>query len=67
MLTNSFTYVYSPVVVVPVAVYNDEEEVNQYIMKMPYGQQAAVFTQSKDTLAAYIDLLSTSESQWKLL
>jgi glyceraldehyde-3-phosphate dehydrogenase (NADP+) len=45
--------------VVPVAVYQNIEEVHEYIDKMPYGQQAAIFTTSVETATPLIDLLST--------
>lgn len=46
--------------VVPVAVYKSIEEVHDYIRKMPFGQQAAIFTKSVDTAAPLIDILSTA-------
>lgn len=46
--------------VVPIAFYNDIEEVHDYIDKMPFGQQAAIFTQSPETAAPLIDILSTA-------
>ena len=45
--------------VVPVAEYADIEEVYDYIAKMPYGQQAAIFTTSPDDAAPIVDVLST--------
>jgi len=46
--------------VVPIAVYSDIQEVITYIQKMPFGQQAAIFTSSETTAAPLIDLLSTA-------
>lgn len=46
--------------VVPIAVYDDIEEVKTYIQKMPYGQQAAIFSTSAATTAPLVDLLSTA-------
>lgn len=45
--------------VVPVAVYKDIEEVFTYIAKMPYGQQAAIFTTESAASAPIVDVLST--------
>lgn len=45
--------------VIPVAVYENIEEVYDYLAKMPYGQQAAVFTSDAKTSAPLIDVLST--------
>jgi glyceraldehyde-3-phosphate dehydrogenase (NADP+) len=45
--------------VIPVAVYEDIEEVYDYIAKMPYGQQAAVFTSNAHASAPLLDVLST--------
>ncbi len=45
--------------VVPVARFSDEQEVKDYIVHMPYGQQAAVFTNSASTVASFVDTLST--------
>jgi glyceraldehyde-3-phosphate dehydrogenase (NADP+) len=46
--------------VVPIAVYENIEEVVEYITKMPYGQQAAIFSTKPTTFAPLIDLLSTA-------
>jgi glyceraldehyde-3-phosphate dehydrogenase (NADP+) len=46
--------------VVPIARYSNIEEVNQYIMNMPYGQQAAIFTNNAESASPIIDLLSTA-------
>jgi len=46
--------------VVPVAIYKDIAEVYEYIYKMPYGQQAAIFTKSVYTAGPLIDVLSTA-------
>jgi glyceraldehyde-3-phosphate dehydrogenase (NADP+) len=45
--------------VIPVAVYEDIEEVYDYIANMPYGQQAAVFTSDAHASAPLVDVLST--------
>lgn len=45
--------------VIPVAVYEDLEEVYDYIAHMPYGQQAAVFTSDAHASAPLLDVLST--------
>lgn len=45
--------------VIPVAVYENIEEVYSYLAKMPYGQQAAVFTTDATTAAPVVDVLST--------
>lgn len=45
--------------VVPVAVYKEIEEVFAYIAKMPYGQQAAIFTSNSASSAPIVDVLST--------
>eukprot|EP01039_Chlorochromonas_danica_P001377 gene1378-1498_t len=48
--------------IVPVAVFNNgavgETAVHDYIMSTKYGQQAAVFSQSPETIAHYIDFLA---------
>ena len=44
--------------VVPVAVYQEMGEVYDYIAKMPYGQQAAIFTQVMSDMG----LVATSTS-----
>jgi len=46
--------------VIPVGVYRDEAEVVEYVRSSPFGQQAALFTQSTDAAAPLIDALSTS-------
>jgi glyceraldehyde-3-phosphate dehydrogenase (NADP+) len=46
--------------VVPVAIYKDIAEVYDYIYKMPFGQQAAIFTKSVASAAPLIDILSTA-------
>jgi glyceraldehyde-3-phosphate dehydrogenase (NADP+) len=46
--------------VVPIAVYGDVTEVKQYVLDMPYGQQAAVFSSNSAAVSALIDLLSTA-------
>lgn len=46
--------------VVPVATYTDIEEVFDYIRKSQDGLQAAIFTQSAETAAPLIDVLSTA-------
>ena len=45
--------------VVPVAIYKDIEEVFTYIAKMPYGQQASIFTSNSASSAPIVDVLST--------
>jgi glyceraldehyde-3-phosphate dehydrogenase (NADP+) len=45
--------------VVPVAVYDDLEEVYDYLGAMPYGQQAAIFTSDAQASAPLLDVLST--------
>jgi glyceraldehyde-3-phosphate dehydrogenase (NADP+) len=48
--------------VIPVAVFDDISEVQQYVAGSPYGQQAAIFTQSTEQgsdAAALTDTLST--------
>jgi len=46
--------------VVPVAVYNDIKEVHEYLYKMPYGQQAAIFTKDVAKCGELVDILSTT-------
>eukprot|EP01035_Chromulina_nebulosa_P020524 gene20524-26620_t len=46
--------------IVPVAVYSHINEVIDYIAKMPYGQQAAIFSTKSETIAPLIDILSTA-------
>jgi len=46
--------------VVPVAVYKNIEEVYDYIRKMPYGQQAAIFSNNAEASAEILDVLSTA-------
>ena len=45
---------------VPIAIFDNISEVETYIVKMPYGQQAAIFSSSAATAAPLIDLLSTA-------
>ena len=45
--------------VIPVAVYDDIEEVYAYLATSPYGQQAAVFSGSSAASAPVLDVLST--------
>lgn len=45
--------------VIPIAVYEDIEEVYDYLARTPFGQQAAVFTKSAEASAELIDILST--------
>lgn len=44
--------------IIPIASFKGPEEVYTYLSSSKYGQQAAIFTSSAETLAAYIDLLS---------
>ena len=46
--------------VVPVAVYDDIQEIYDYIKETRYGQQASVFTTSSKSAAPLIDILSTA-------
>jgi len=46
--------------VLPVAVYQSQEEINQYFSETPFGQQAAVFTSNATAASPLIDLLSTA-------
>ena len=46
--------------VVPVGVYSDVAELRAYVRASPFGQQAALFTQSAETAAPLIDMLSTA-------
>ena len=46
--------------IVPIAVYSDISEVNNYIINTPYGLQASIFTTSAIQAASLIDILSTS-------
>ena len=46
--------------VVPITVYDKESELTEYFRSTSYGQQAAVFTSSSQTVATLVDLLSTS-------
>lgn len=46
--------------VVPIAVYTDISEVTSYIEHTAYGQQAAIFSSSEQTIAPLIDILSTA-------
>ena len=46
--------------VIPIATYSSIEEVYDYLAKMPYGQQAAVFTTDASTVAGLIDILSAT-------
>mmetsp|Transcript_30384 Transcript_30384/g.43523 ORF Transcript_30384/g.43523 Transcript_30384/m.43523 type:complete len:526 (-) Transcript_30384:134-1711(-) len=46
--------------VVPIAYYSDRKEVEDYIQKMHYGQQAAVFSSDSVSIAHWVDLLSTA-------
>jgi glyceraldehyde-3-phosphate dehydrogenase (NADP+) len=45
--------------VIPIAVYNEIEEVYDYIAKTPYGQQAAVFTTQSSSSGKLLDYLAT--------
>ncbi len=42
------------------AEFREVEEVYEYIARMPFGQQAAIFTSSPETVAAFVDVLSTA-------
>eukprot|EP01038_Epipyxis_sp_PR26KG_P005593 gene5593-7721_t len=46
--------------VLPIAVYKDIAEVHSYIINMRFGQQAAIFSTSSETISPLIDLLSTA-------
>ena len=46
--------------VVPIAVFDREDDINDYFHDTFYGQQASVFTSSSRTAARLIDLLSVS-------
>jgi glyceraldehyde-3-phosphate dehydrogenase (NADP+) len=46
--------------VVPVAVYRDVVELEQFYRDTPFGQQASVFTSSERSLGPVLDLLSTA-------
>lgn len=46
--------------VVPIAIYQDINEVYDYISSMPYGQQASIFSTSIATTTPLIDILSNA-------
>lgn len=46
--------------VVPVAKYSDLSEVYSYLHKMPYGQQAAVFTKSPESAGELLNVLANT-------
>jgi glyceraldehyde-3-phosphate dehydrogenase (NADP+) len=45
--------------VIPVAKFSNIETVYEYIRKMPYGQQAAIFTTNAESSSELLDILST--------
>lgn len=46
--------------VIPVGVYKDISEVEDYLYKMPYGQQAAIFTKDPSACGKLLDVLSAT-------
>jgi len=46
--------------VIPVGVFSDVSEIHDYLYKMPYGQQAAVFTKSPSEAGKLLDILSAT-------
>jgi glyceraldehyde-3-phosphate dehydrogenase (NADP+) len=46
--------------IIPIAIYEDINQVFDYIAHTPYGLQASVFSSSTDTLAPIVDVLSTA-------
>lgn len=46
--------------VIPVGTYKDISEIHEYLYKMPYGQQAAIFTKSPSNAGALLDILSAT-------
>lgn len=45
--------------VVPIAVYDDIEEVYEYLARTPFGQQAAIFTKDPVQAGPIVDVMST--------
>ena len=43
--------------VIPVAVYDNDNEIKEYIRVMPYGQQAAIFSNSPQESSPLVDML----------
>jgi len=48
---------------VPIATYKDIEEVFNYLVESPYGQQASIFSQDSEKIASLIDILVTQVSR----
>lgn len=46
--------------VIPIATYTDLEEIYDYLAKMPYGQQASIFTKDAKSVANLVDILSNT-------
>jgi len=46
--------------VIPIGVFKDVSEIHDYLYKMPYGQQAAVFTKSPSEAGKLLDILSAT-------
>lgn len=46
--------------VIPIAVYNETQQIFDYIHKTPFGQQAAVFTTQSHASGEILDMLSTA-------
>ena len=49
--------------IIPVIAYKTIDEVKDYIVKSPYGQQAAIFSDNPEFLGRMVDILSTSVSR----
>ena len=45
--------------VIPIAIYDTEEDIQQYIRIMPYGQQAAIFANDASDVSPFVDMLGT--------
>ena len=46
--------------VIPIATYKSLDEIYDYLAKMPYGQQASIFTKDAKSVANLVDILSTT-------
>ena len=46
--------------VIPIATYKSVDEIIRYLHKMPYGQQASIFTKDGSDVAGLVDILSTT-------
>ena len=45
---------------IPIATYKSLDEIYDYLAKMPYGQQASIFTKDAKSVANLVDILSTT-------